>query len=94
MANICAVVGHAAMRLENKEVPNDEPDHDWTARFFNDVQDVSSEKMQVLWGRILSGQVERPGSSSLRTLGVLRDLDKDTANLFALTLLSVHVPQA
>ncbi len=83
LANIRAVVGHAAMRLKNKAVPNDEPDHDWTARFFNDVQDVSSEKMQVLWGRILSGQVERPGSSSLRTLRVLRDLDKDTANLFA-----------
>ena len=67
--------------LENKSVGEDEVDHDWTARFFNDVQDVSSEEMHVLWGRILAGEVERPGRTSLRTLGVLRDLDQATAQL-------------
>lgn len=83
LANIRAVVGQAATDLEDKEVPESEPDHDWTARFFNDVQDVSSEEMQALWGRVLSGQVERPGSTSLRALGILRDLDQAAARLFA-----------
>ena len=83
LANIRAVVGQAAAGLEDKEVPDDDPDHDWTARFFNDVQDVSSQEMQMLWSRLLSGQVERPGSTSLRTLGILRDLDQGTAELFA-----------
>ena len=82
LSNIGAAVSHAAMALEDKSVGNDEIDHDWTARFFNDVQDVSSEDMHVLWGRILAGEVERPGSTSLRTLGVLRDLDQATAKLF------------
>lgn len=82
-ANITAVVGMAAQRLEQQNVPAIEPDHDWTARFFGEVQDVSSEEMQVLWGRILAGEVRRPGTTSMRTLGILRDLDTATARLFS-----------
>ena len=81
LSNVGAAVSHAAAVLENMSVGEDEVDHDWTARFFNDVQDVSSEEMHVLWGRILAGEVERPGRTSLRTLGVLRDLDQATAQL-------------
>ena len=82
LSNVGATVGHAAAVLENKPVSDDEIDPDWTARFFNDVRDVSSEEMHVLWGRILAGEVEKPGSTSLRTLGVLRNLDQATAKLF------------
>ena len=82
LSNIDAAVGHAAAVLEDKRVNDQEIDHDWTARFFNDVQDVSSEEMHVLWGRILAGQIEKPGNTSLRTLGVLRNLDQATARLF------------
>ena len=82
LSNIGAAVGHAAAVLENKPVSDDEIDPDWTTRFFNDVQDVSSEEMHVLWGRILAGEVEKPGNTSLRTLGVLRNLDQATAKLF------------
>ncbi len=81
-ANIESVVTQAAYQLGDKEVSNHEPDHDWTARFFNDVQDVSSEEMQALWAKVLAGEVERTGSTSIRTLGILKNLDKATANLF------------
>ena len=81
-SNIGQVVTKAALELEGKEVRDHKPDHDWTARFFNDVQDVSSEEMQQLWGKILAGEVERPGSTSLRTLSILKNLDQSTANTF------------
>ena len=81
-SNIGQVVTKAALELEGKEVRDHEPDHDWTARFFNDVQDVSSEEMQQLWGKILAGEVESPGSTSLRTLSILKNLDQSTANTF------------
>ena len=81
-ANIGSVVGQAAEELGDREVQDHEVDHDWTARFFNDVQDVSSEEMQQLWAKILAGEVERPGSTSTRTLSILRDLDQSTAALF------------
>ena len=59
-----------------------EPDHDWTARFFNDIQDVSSEEMQSLWAKVLAGEVEQPGSTSIQTLSILKNLDQATARLF------------
>ena len=80
--NIKSVVQQAADQLGAKEVTDREPDHDWTARFFNDVQDVSSEEMQLLWAKILAGEVQRPGTTSIRTLGILKNLDRNTAQLF------------
>ena len=81
-ANIKSVLRHAKEQLGDKSVVDSEPDHDWTARFFSEVQDVSSEEMQLLWARVLAGQVERGGSTSVRTLQVLRNLDRATARLF------------
>ena len=80
--NIKSVVEKAAEQLGDKSVPNTELDHDWTARFFSDVQDVSSEEMQSLWAKILAGEVEQKGSTSIRTLGILKNLDQSTAHLF------------
>ena len=82
LANISSVVNQAASELHGKEVPNDDPDPDWTARFFDCVQDVSSEEMRSIWARILSGEVESPGRTSLRTLDTLRNLTKEEAELF------------
>ena len=82
-SNIMNVIGQAAHELGDEEVQDHEVDNDWTARFFNDVQDVSSEEMQALWAKILAGEVERPGSTSIRTLSILRDLDRSTAVLFS-----------
>ena len=45
-SNIGSVVGMAADELGNKEVQNHDTDHDWVARFFTDVQDVTSEHIQ------------------------------------------------
>ena len=81
-SNIGQVVTKAALELEGKDVDDHEPDHDWTARFFNDVQDVSAEGTQLLYAKILAGEVERPGNTSIRTLSILRNLDQATAGLF------------
>ncbi|MCY3568494.1 MAG: DUF2806 domain-containing protein, partial [Chloroflexi bacterium] len=82
-ANVETIVKTAAAELGEKAAPDEEPDHDWTARFFEYGQDVSTEEMQVLWAKVLAGEVERPGSTSLQTLSVLRDLDRNTPELFA-----------
>ena len=82
LLNARSVVEDAADELGDKEVSDHEPDPDWTARFFNDVQDVSSEDMQSLWAKVLAGEVESPGSTSIRTLSILRNLDQATASLF------------
>ena len=92
-SNIGAVVSIAAAELEGKEVPDREPDHDWTARFFNDIQDVSTEEMQLLWGKILAGEVGSPGSTSFRTMSILKSLDRGTAALFKTLCSARMTPQ-
>ena len=82
-SNIESVVQQAALELGDNEVQDHQVDHDWTARFFSDVQDVSSEQMQSLWAKILAGEVARPGSTSIRTLSILKNLNQDVADLFA-----------
>ena len=82
LANAKAVLEAAADELGDKEVDDHEPDPDWTARFFDYVQDVSSEDMQKIWAKILSGEVENPGRTSLRTLDTLRNMTKRDAELF------------
>ena len=83
LANIGSVVAQAAQELGDREVQDHDVDHDWTARFFNDVQDVSSEEMQRLWAKVLAGEVDQPGQFSLRTLDALRNMSVDEATLFA-----------
>lgn len=82
LANARAVLEDAADELGDKEVVDHEPDPDWTARFFDCVQDVSSEDMQKIWAQILSGEVESHGRTSLRTLDTLRNMTKRDAEMF------------
>ena len=80
--NIKDVVHRSVEHLQGKEVPDEEPDHDWVSRFFGDVQDVSSAEMKELYSRMLAGQIERPGSFSLLSMNVLRNLDPNAARLY------------
>ena len=82
LRNVQTVAEAAAASLGNDKVNAHEPNSDWTARFFSDVQDVSSAGLQQLWARILAGEVRRPGSTSLRTLELLRNMDRYVAIAF------------
>lgn len=81
--NIESVTAHAAEELKNEPPVTDEPiDEDWTTRFFRIVEDVSSEEMQAVWGKILAGEVKQPKSYSIRTLELIRNLSKHEATIF------------
>ena len=71
--NIEAVVKKAAVQLGDDVVADSEPDHDWTARFFTEVQDVTSEDLQSLWAKVLAGEVRQVKSTSIRTLSILKN---------------------
>ena len=81
--NIENVVNYAAQDLSKEKVVSEQPvDIDWVTRFFDSVSDISSEDMQRIWGKILAGEVKEPGSFSLRTLQVIKNINKDEALLF------------
>jgi uncharacterized repeat protein (TIGR03899 family) len=81
--NIDNVSQIAAEQLSQEQTVSTEPvSEDWTTRFFNIVEDVSDSEMQNLWGRILAGEVKQPQSYSLRTLELLKNLNKRDAEVF------------
>jgi len=57
-------------------------DEDWVSSFFEQCQDVGNEQMQTIWGRILAGEVARPGSYSPGTLAVVKLMRHADAELF------------
>ncbi|MCI6090332.1 MAG: DUF2806 domain-containing protein [Solobacterium sp.] len=55
---------------------------DWFIRYYEASGDISDKEMQVLWAKILAGEIEKPSSYSLRTLDVLRNMSKEEAECF------------
>lgn len=60
------------------------PDDDWMNAFMRFSEDASSERLQDMFGRILAGQVVRPGSFTLATLRTVAELDQSIAQDFSL----------
>lgn len=67
----------------NDSSPTQEFDADWFARWRNAAQDVSSEEMQRLWGKLLAGEVAKPGNYSLHTIDFLARMSSADADLLA-----------
>lgn len=82
--NIDSVVRTALEDLNNAQSISDKKtETDWLIRFFNIVEDVSDEELRIVWGKILSQEIQSPGSYSLRTLSTLSNLSRSEAELFA-----------
>lgn len=82
--NVEAVCANAAEDLKNEStVPEEKPEPGWVSRFMSIAADISAEELQFLWGKILAGEIKKPGSFSLRTLDVLRNLSAKEAEAFA-----------
>lgn len=80
--NIESVVRRTAEILKTETSVAKEPvNRDWAVRFFNIVKDVSTKELQLLWSKILAGEIKQPGGFSLRTLEMIRNLSKEEAEI-------------
>ncbi|RYE01431.1 MAG: DUF2806 domain-containing protein [Sphingomonadales bacterium] len=61
---------------------DEEIEDDWMNVFVRYAEDASSERMQKLWGRVLAGEIRKPGKFSLSTIRFLSELDTRTAEFF------------
>ena len=66
----------------NETVSDESVDEDWLTRFFHIAEDVSSDDMQLVWSKILAGEIIQPGKFSLRTLETIRNVSKPEADIF------------
>lgn len=81
--NVEAIAENALKSLPEK-VSDDPVSDDWRRKFFLEAENVCDADMQELWGKVLAGEVAKPGSFSLRSLNVLKSLSRDEAEKFRL----------
>ncbi len=62
--------------------PDETINDDWLNAFETEAKQKSTEEMQALFGKILAGEIRRPGSYSTRAVRILGSLDQSIANLF------------
>lgn len=80
-ANIESITALAMNDLSQDAKP-EELEPDWLAYFFERSRLVSDAEMQTLWGKLLAGQANKPGSFSRRTVDSVSSLEKADAQLF------------
>ena len=79
--NLERIIEHALANLSDDASPQDISD-DWVTHTLDKCRLVSDEDMRELWGRILAGEANTPGSFSRKTINLMDDLDKADAELF------------
>jgi Protein of unknown function (DUF2806) len=82
-----AAATQAAIEDLRQSPPQDdaqaEIDDDWLNYFARLVEDKNSEELQSLFGKLLSGEIKRPGSFSLMTMQSLALISKPDAELLS-----------
>jgi hypothetical protein len=95
LENRAAATKAALEDMEVNATTTDAPseiDDDWLNFFARLSEDKSSEELQRLFGKILSGEIRKPGSFSLRTAQIMATISKQDAELLS-NLLSYAVNQ-
>ena len=65
---------------------------DWLNAFETEARLKSTEEMQAFFGKVLAGEIRRPGSYSTRTIKILGSLDQNVAKHFStLCALSISI---
>lgn len=80
-ANQNDVIQKAAQMLTGEDHAK-EIDDSWITNYMDKIRLVSDQDFQLLWAKILAGEVEHPGTFSLRTLEKLQNLNKKEAEIF------------
>ena len=74
-------VSDSKKEIEESKEPSSIND-DWLNNFEKEASLKSTEEMQLLFGRILAGEIQKPSSFSIKTVKLLASLDNNTATLF------------
>lgn len=79
--NIEKITDTAVLQLP-ETVSEEKLSDDWIAQFFDYAKDVNDDDVQILWAKILAGEVAQPNSYSTRLLHFLKSMDKWEAEKF------------
>lgn len=57
-------------------------DFDWFVRFYEYASNIGNEEMQILWAKVLAGEVQRPNTTSVTLLHTLSMMQQEQALAF------------
>jgi len=78
-----ALIAEEILEGEPMDPPATEPSQDWVDRWRENAERVTDEQMQELWGRVLAGELKRPGTYTLRALETVKNLSREDADLIS-----------
>lgn len=81
--NMESIVAEAG-KCQVAEVSSQPVAEDWAAAFFESCQDVSDAELQNIWGKLLAGEVGKPGTVSKMLLNAVRLMSTENARNFSL----------
>lgn len=76
-----AVVAIEDLQQEPPSENSPGPSDSWMMKFERYAEDASSEDLQIMFGKLLAGEIRKPGSISPSTLHFVSMLDTETAKL-------------
>jgi hypothetical protein len=68
--------------VQNDDAEETKTSEDWVAKFREDASLVDDELVREIYARILAEESQQPNTFSLRTLAVLRYMDREVATAF------------
>jgi hypothetical protein len=80
--NIENILKYTYQDIQDKECNQEQVNQTWLNHFFNNAKFISEEDVQILWGKILSNEIQKPNSISIRTIEILKCLSVEEAQLF------------
>lgn len=78
LANVASLAG---AKLDENADPT-KLNANWRERFITHASNIADEDMHDAWSRILAGEVNAPGSFSIRTIATLADMQRLDAQAF------------
>lgn len=63
-----------AVKVIPPKISNEPVDPDWIAFFFDECKDIGNQDVQKLWGKLLAGEFEKPGTFSRKALSILKTM--------------------
>lgn len=83
ISNIVSAYSFAINELKKLPgVDGENLDPNWATAFYDSAKDSSDEEIQVLWGKILAGEIAHHGKFYKRTLSILKNMESEEAKHF------------
>ena len=85
LANVTAIYSLASHELQGVNdlvLPDKLVSIEWASHFYDSAKYCSDEEVQILWAKILAGEIQEPGKYYKRTLANLKLIERHEAEWF------------